>query len=62
MRHAKAHHREPRHALKQAHDLFGKPLHTFPDHALAEAQPRALAHLFRLDFAIARGRMGVQQG
>jgi hypothetical protein len=22
-----------------AHDLFGKPLHTFPDHALEESKP-----------------------
>jgi hypothetical protein len=32
-----------------AHDLVGKPLHTFPDHALAwiEADGRKLIGLFR---------------
>jgi hypothetical protein len=29
--------REPRFSLLFEHDLFGKPLHTFPDHAVRHA-------------------------
>jgi hypothetical protein len=31
------------------HDLFGKPLHTFPDHALAPAGNRIVAPIIRID-------------
>src|SRR5262249_33550871 len=46
----------PLNVLLFAHDLFGKPLHTFPDHALKIVAVRATFKVLRGNIEIARLR------